>query len=119
MNNSLNSLNPNALRMRRMRENNTPEEREERLARDRQRKRQKLAVETVDEHETRLARIRDRYSYKTPAQNTSIIHEKNTSKDANNCLNDQNQNATQVNKIQYAKSLLYMAPVEKLSTLDR
>ncbi|CAG8641934.1 12777_t:CDS:1, partial [Acaulospora morrowiae] len=78
-----------------MRENNTPEEHEERLAHNHQRKRQKLAVETVDEHETCLARIQDRYSYKTPAQNTSIIHEKYTSEDAN---------------IQYAKSLLYMAP---------
>ncbi|CAG8748009.1 4916_t:CDS:1, partial [Acaulospora morrowiae] len=71
---------------------------------------QKLAVETVDEHKTRLARIQDRYSYKTSAQNISIIHEKHTLKDANNCFNDQNQNATQVNKIQYAKSLPYMAP---------
>ncbi|CAG8604102.1 5767_t:CDS:2 [Racocetra fulgida] len=61
-------------RMRKMRDDETPEQRETHLARDQERKRQKRALETTEEREARLARDHER-KQKKRALETNEQHE--------------------------------------------
>src|SRR4051812_1917964 len=62
-------INPETLRKRNKKNNETPEQRQERLARERERKRQKRANETAKPREARLADMRERRREKTSTEN--------------------------------------------------
>ena len=62
--------NPETIRKRNSKKNETIEQREARLKRERELKRQKRASETDERHEARLTSVRERRSQKTSSETT-------------------------------------------------
>ena len=99
MDNQLGFIHPETLRKRKTRENETPDQREKRRARDQENKRRKLAEETTEQRMAKLSKERERMRKKRARSVLGNIDGNTNHQDENQGLEQRLSESDQCNTI--------------------